>query len=208
LDQILAKMLAREPRDRYQTASELIVDLERAELGAAVPSFIDPDRALQDPLVRQRLTAPAQPTIAEMNVPDNDRADGGAADPELWYLRYRDRHGRWCKAKATVTQIVERLKGGKLGPDSEASRAPQGEFQPLDHFEPFKQAVLDGAVATKARAGKKKRKAAREPLPTPPVRVGDSAVLAPPRNWLILGMAMSLAVLVVIVIVCLILRPS
>src|SRR5207253_5449817 len=162
--------------ERYQTASELIVDLERAELGAAVPSFIDPDRALQDPLVRQRLTAPAQPTIADMNVPDNGR--GGAADPELWYLRYRDRHGRWCKAKATVTQIVERLQGGKLGADTEASRSPQGEFQPLDQFAPFKQAVLDGAVATKARLGKKKRKAAREPLPAPPVQVCDLPALA------------------------------
>src|SRR6266542_3518113 len=32
LDQILERMLARDPQDRYQTASELIVDLERANL--------------------------------------------------------------------------------------------------------------------------------------------------------------------------------
>src|SRR5262249_30066367 len=59
LDHILDKMLAREPRDRYQTASELIVDLDRSNLAAPVPSFTDPDRALQDPLVRARLTSPA-----------------------------------------------------------------------------------------------------------------------------------------------------
>src|SRR5262245_50191278 len=32
LDRILARMLARQPRDRYQTASELIIDLERSRL--------------------------------------------------------------------------------------------------------------------------------------------------------------------------------
>ncbi len=62
LDRILNKMLARQPDDRYQTASELIVDLERAQLAAAVPSFVDTDRALQDPLMRRRLTMPTQPT--------------------------------------------------------------------------------------------------------------------------------------------------
>src|SRR5262249_11752256 len=42
LDQILDKMLARQPKDRYQTASELIIDLERSRLAVPVPSFADP----------------------------------------------------------------------------------------------------------------------------------------------------------------------
>ena len=66
LDRILAKMMARLPKDRYQTASELIVDLERSGLSAAVPSFVDEGIALQDPLVRARLTAPAQATIPDL----------------------------------------------------------------------------------------------------------------------------------------------
>ena len=36
LDAILSRMMARMPRDRYQTASELIVDLERSQLSAPV----------------------------------------------------------------------------------------------------------------------------------------------------------------------------
>ena len=62
LDDILAKMLARLPKDRYQTASEVIVDLGRANLSARVPSFVDMDLALQDPVVRARLDAAPQPT--------------------------------------------------------------------------------------------------------------------------------------------------
>jgi eukaryotic-like serine/threonine-protein kinase len=218
LDQILAKMLAREPRDRYQTSSELIVDLERAELAATVPSFIDPDRALADPLVRQRLTAPAQATVPDMNVSQIDargeparaglgREEPGTAAPEIWYLRYKDRHDRWCKAKATVAQIVQRVRDGKLGADTEASHQPQGEFRPLAEFAEFREA-LDGAVATAASAApsaapKKRRRA---PIP-PPVQVGDSAVLVPPRNWLLLGLAASMGVLVLIVCVYLIFGP-
>src|SRR5262249_29793447 len=55
LDDILERMMARDPADRFQTVSELIVDLERANLNAPVPSFVDPDLALQDPVVRERL---------------------------------------------------------------------------------------------------------------------------------------------------------
>src|SRR5262245_7552719 len=49
LDAILGRMLARYARDRYQTASELIIDLERSRLAVPVPSFADPDLAKQDP---------------------------------------------------------------------------------------------------------------------------------------------------------------
>jgi serine/threonine-protein kinase len=143
LDHILDKMLAREPRDRYQTASELIVDLDRSNLAAAVPSFTDPDRALQDPLVRARLTTPAQPTS-----PDLDKAHPRSAaapangNPDLWYLRYRDRNGQWCKAKATTKQVLQRLREGRMPGDVEAAHQPQGKFQSLTAFAEFREAAL------------------------------------------------------------------
>jgi serine/threonine-protein kinase len=66
LDGILARMMARNPRDRFQTASELIVHLERSQLAAALPSFVELDQALTDPLVRARLTAPAEATRPDL----------------------------------------------------------------------------------------------------------------------------------------------
>src|SRR5207249_189578 len=110
LDEILAKMLACEPRDRYQTASELIVDLERSNLAAQVPSFVDRDLAMQDPLVRQRLTSPTQPTCPDLQMPQ-------PLDPEqsqIWYLRYPDRRGQMCKVKGTLGDIVKRLDDGSI----------------------------------------------------------------------------------------------
>ncbi len=67
LDGILARMMARNPRDRFQTASELIVHLERSELAAALPSFVELDQALTDPLVRARLTAPSEATRPDLH---------------------------------------------------------------------------------------------------------------------------------------------
>src|SRR5690606_10713418 len=51
VDVILARMRARRPRDRFQTASDLIIDLERSRLSAPVPSFADADLARSDPWV-------------------------------------------------------------------------------------------------------------------------------------------------------------
>ena len=42
LDAIVARMLARLPSDRYQTASALIVDLERSGLSAALADVCRP----------------------------------------------------------------------------------------------------------------------------------------------------------------------
>jgi serine/threonine-protein kinase len=203
LDQILAKMLAREPRDRYQTASELIVDLDRSELAAAVPSFVDAERALQDPVVRQRLATAAQPTCPDLSVASPPAREPGPA--ELWYLRYRDRHGQWCKAKATAEQIQKRLRAGKLQGEVEASRSPQGEFQPLTSFAEFVR--LPPPEPRKPERGKKTKPSSRAPAALSG-RLGDSAILAPPRNWVLLALAGSLAVLAAAFTLYILLRPA
>jgi serine/threonine-protein kinase len=145
LDDILEKMLARDPKDRYQTASELIVDLERSNLAAQVPSFVDRDLAMQDPLVRQRLTSPAQATC-----PDLKLAETPADGKEPWYLRYQDRHGNPCKVKGTLEDICKRIEDGKIPIEAEASRRPQGDFVPLDEFPQFEAALKNRASKDKA----------------------------------------------------------
>jgi hypothetical protein len=139
LDDILEKMLARDPRDRYQTASELIVDLERSGLSAQVPSFIDRDLAMLDPLVRQRITTPAQATAPDLQMPG---ASSVAEPPaELWYVRYRDRHGQLCKAKSTAEQIRRRLKEGRLPLQAQAATQPHGTYLPIGDLPEFREVV-------------------------------------------------------------------
>ena len=45
LDRILARMLAREPDDRYRTATDLIADLDSSGLAAPILSYADADLA-------------------------------------------------------------------------------------------------------------------------------------------------------------------
>jgi hypothetical protein len=156
LDQILEKMMARDPADRYQTASELIIDLERCGLVPAVPSFADVDLALQDPVVRQRLAEQTAPTRLDVNAPP--KANGSAAGPEqdVWFLRYR-RDGRWCKARATTAQIRRRLRKGKLNGQAEAARQAAGPFRPLVEQEEFRDAVRLKPVPAEPAAAKSVR---------------------------------------------------
>src|SRR5262249_41430774 len=98
LDQVLARLLSRHPRDRYQTASELIVDLERSRLAAPVPSYAAPDLALQDPYVRACLASsgqPTQPDLSLLPVSETPALDEDSTpDEPVWIVRYRGRDGR------------------------------------------------------------------------------------------------------------------
>jgi serine/threonine-protein kinase len=184
LDAILARMLAREPADRYQTASELIVELERSGLAAPVPSFVDEDRALRDPVVRERLAASAQATAAELHIPLKETpAETRGIQADVWYLRYQDKGGGWCKAKATTEQVLKRIREHRFPLDVEASHHHHGEFQPLVSFTEF-----SGAIAETGGKSKKMRAATNGSSKAVPFANGQpSAAPAPNRSrvWVV-----------------------
>jgi hypothetical protein len=151
------------------------VDLERSGLVAPVPSFIDPDRALQDPLVRARLTAPAEPTRPDLAAAPVANGTAESDDPNVWYLRYRNREGKWCKARLTTTQVMQRVREGRLNPAGvEACHQSQGEFRPLAAFAEFREAV----VAQAARKRPTPQANARPRAPTKPEAAAE------PEGWL------------------------
>jgi serine/threonine protein kinase len=137
LDRILEKMLARDPRERYQTASELIVDLERTGLAAPVPSFADPDLARQDPWVQACLASSNQPTQPDLETPPLKRA--APSDADIWRLRYRDRQGRWCRSRITGQQLRQRLREGRLPAEVEICRHGQDTFRPISDYPEFSE---------------------------------------------------------------------
>jgi serine/threonine-protein kinase len=135
LDLILSKMMARNARDRYQTASELIVDLERARLAAAIPSFADPESARNDPWVQTCLAAAAQPTRLDLDTPPELVPPPPRSD--FWLLRYRNKAGRPCKARATTAQIAQRLREGRLPLSVELCREGESVFLPASRLTEF-----------------------------------------------------------------------
>jgi serine/threonine-protein kinase len=179
LDDIINKMLEKDPRDRYQTASELIIDLERSRLASPVLSFADLDLAMQDPTARAYLASSAEPTRLDMNVP-------AAAD--LWYLRYRGQDGNWRKVRWTTQRIMRGLRAGKLPPRLEACREDQGEFRPLSSYPEFR------ALAVR----RLRRRAKGKPRPRAEVLVGAPA--GPPPARRLRGVLIAGAAVVVLVV--------
>src|SRR4029077_17033884 len=91
LERIIVRMLARDPRDRYQTVPELIADLEATGLNAPVPSFANVDPTLFAHAAAGYATA-AQETQPDTRTPVLAKP-ATAADTNFWYLRYRDGDG-------------------------------------------------------------------------------------------------------------------
>jgi serine/threonine protein kinase len=159
LDHILSRMLARDPRDRYQTASELIVDLERSRLAAAVPTFADPNQALQDPWVQRCLASSAEPTrldpempplpstsTIEPNLGSADAIPAATPSDGVWVLRYRNPAGKLCRVQANTEQIVLRLRRGRLSAKVEARHANGKDYHPLSFYPEFKDISPAGSA--------------------------------------------------------------
>jgi serine/threonine-protein kinase len=132
LDLILGKMLARQPRDRYQTASELIIDLERSRLAVPVPSFADPELARKDPWVQSWLST-AEPTRLDPESSGAQKRPAKDASAE-WIVRYRNRAGRAFTTRLVTEHLIERLEEGTLPGHAEARRVSEETFQPLSAF--------------------------------------------------------------------------
>src|SRR5581483_5582085 len=178
LDHILSRMLARDPRDRYQTASELIVDLERSRLAAPVPTFADPNQALQDPWVQQCLASSAEPTRLDPEMPPLpaistiEPASQGTIETPIttmkdgvWVLRYRNTAGKLCRARASTEQIVLRLRRGGLSTKIEARHAAGKDYHPLSFYPEFK----DISVPRKQLSKIKLESAPSRKSTTPPI---------------------------------------
>jgi serine/threonine-protein kinase len=131
LDQIVNRLLAPKPAERYQTASELIVDLERSGLSADLPSFADPELARNDPWIQACRAAAGQPTRPDLRVtPSGTRA----APADVWLLRFVGPDGRPLRGRATTAQILERLREGRIPRDAEVCRAAEEGFLPVSFF--------------------------------------------------------------------------
>jgi serine/threonine-protein kinase len=160
LDRILVRMLGRTPRDRYQTASELIIDLERSGLAPAIPSFADPEKARSDPWL-QACRSNAEPTRLDPEAPPRppEPPDG------IWEVRFRNKTGRLVRLRARTREVVRRLKTGLLPATTEARRAGEKEYAALLTFEEFQNVAVAPRPRRKVRrtATPSRRRNAAEP---------------------------------------------
>jgi serine/threonine-protein kinase len=140
LSRILDRMLAASPQDRYQTASELIVELERTGLAAPLLSFSDRDLAMKDPVVRARAASSDLATKMDVNGP-------AASPPTQWYVRHVNREGKHVTAKATTARVIEAIRTHLLTSSAEASPNAKGPFRKLGMYGAFREALHQAAMA-------------------------------------------------------------
>jgi serine/threonine-protein kinase len=194
LDAIISRMMAREPHDRYQTATELLIDLERSNLAAMVLSFVNPDLALQDPWARACMVSSAQPTRPDLESPSAKlKIATEAAAP--WLLRFRGKGGRWFRIRTTMKEIADRLRDGRLPEDSQASRGSASELRPIREFPEFRGITCRRSRRRKPKSASK----ANSTFSAPPSLNGHARVVAdkheiPPGRrplfWTVAGIAL------------------
>jgi serine/threonine-protein kinase len=131
LDPIIAKMLARDPNDRYADANDLIQDLKRT--GLDLPTT-PPAKPVSEEDSYEVSRSPDEMTQVDLEVSPTP-----PARTDVWYVRYRELDGEWCSLRATTEQVLQRLKASTLPATSEVSRTPRGEFRPAAAYPEFRE---------------------------------------------------------------------
>jgi serine/threonine-protein kinase len=134
LEAILNRLLARDPRQRYRSAGDFLVDLDGAGLVTGLPSYADLGQALRDP---PKMTAENKidPTRPDLRLRVSQLKKSRSAD--LWIVRYQDRQGWWKIRKATTGQLLTALKANRFSGQVQGARRPRHKFRPLSDFPEF-----------------------------------------------------------------------
>jgi serine/threonine-protein kinase len=135
LDLVIDKMMARDPKDRYQTAAELIAALGKTNCASDRLSWIG-GRAAGS--VTRPVVAPAGKSPAAKSSQDAtaDTSSESAA-AEQYFLRYKDKGGKLVKTTGEKHKIRDMIRRGLLGTDVECSKDAKGPFRPLMAFPEF-----------------------------------------------------------------------
>lgn len=151
LDLMIDKMLAKDPKHRYQTCDELIRDLSSLHLENAALSFIPNGESSAATSKMPRVPAPAAPVPTA-----HSGAAAGAQEDHVWHVLTFGADGKPRKVKMTTGQIKQQFKTGQLDVRTKAAASAQGNYLPLASFREFEQ-VAKGRVI-KEEAEKKGEK--------------------------------------------------
>lgn len=139
LSAILDRMLAREPKARFQTVSEIIVALERTGLVGRYLSFADQDLAQRDPVAQMRAQALESATVFDL---PQTPARGA-----IWYVREKTSAGKVRLRRLTTEKVVEAIEQGQLTAGTEIGPTTEGPFHKLGHYARFREALEKASLS-------------------------------------------------------------
>ena len=164
LSLVVDKMMAKDPGQRQQTATDLIADLDRIGQHNDQLSFVAGAKGRVTAAPRstpaatagpskQKTVAKAAPTKTGRPVKAKAKAKPAApVNPNVWYLRYTDAAGKPVKAKADTNRIRKLIVTNQLNDTVEASHSPRGPFRKLQTYAEFEPALRSKIARKKAEA--------------------------------------------------------
>lgn len=150
LSLIIDKMMARDPKHRYQNCEELLKDLHSLNLASPTLSFVAG-------AVPSRVTLPTPPTeVATPNLPASSASAAPAAKKassaeQIWYVKHTNEKGRLVVAKLSTSQVLQVLKAGQFDMKAKASKTGKDDFMPLAQFREFEAVVQQNLIKAKAQ---------------------------------------------------------
>jgi hypothetical protein len=164
LDLVIDKMIAKDPKARYQTYEELIRDLQSLGRASPVLSFIattggvtasPPASVLGSSMAAASTVAGAGRSTVGTPAPATRNPVAGATAAQLddaaqWVIIQTQSNGPPKKAKFTTAQIRQLLKAGTLDAKTKGCPASSSDYRPLASYPQFEQIIKAKVVQAKA----------------------------------------------------------
>lgn len=161
LDLVIAKMMLKDPEQRFKDCGEFIKAL--AALGLENPSlsFIDaPDKVVATSSAAAGRSMASTPQVSRPVVPKSSAEDAAAKAKPLsatdatvvWFVQYKNAQGQETIGKFSTAQILQALKAGSLDPRSKAKKGATGTFLPLAQIAEFDTVAQTQMVRVKAQS--------------------------------------------------------
>lgn len=154
LDLIADKMMAKDPKLRYATCTQVVEELEALGLANDQLSFF----ADAGPAPAARISSPkaAAPTAkTAVNAASVAKAAGpkeAVVEADVWYWKFTDPKGRPVNKKMSTDEVIALIKSGSINAKAQLSKALQGGYRAIGAYSEF-ETYFRGKIAEK-KAGK------------------------------------------------------
>jgi serine/threonine-protein kinase len=168
LDLIIDKMLAKEPRHRYQSCAELILDLDGLDLANPHLSILEEAQGIPKSSAGSatRVSTPTRPVLKgktkigtrkPIPPPVPERAEEEEAPTEWWYIAYKTPQGKTVTRKMSEAEVMSLINEEHFDPlHTQASRTLKGGYRDLATYREFEQMIRKRM--TRVRANRKAAK--------------------------------------------------
>jgi serine/threonine-protein kinase len=149
LDLILHKMLAKNPRDRYQNCTEVIRDLSSLGMEAPELTFLHAEGNRPSGQTTALDSSSTTELASQTPMPAAPSAD-------LWHIRYRDRNGALVTERLTTEEVLTLITDEGFDLKAQGLPASGGGYRSLASFREFRQILLPRV--TRAGADRKSKR--------------------------------------------------